>query len=195
MVYSRKNVIKSGENATVNRSSTIKTVGLGLMITSAPIAMIAIIFLIDYLTIKIYGDMYAIVGLIVTSVMLFVPGIIMFNYPKYTKYNLLLEGCYAEDRYLRGKLNKKNREFANDAVKKARRTGRIVPYPCISTTFNAYELYKLLEKNEIVEYKVKPIIKVKYAKPEKQKTSPSYRYSNHNFDHYFTDDEFDDLMD
>lgn len=192
MVYSRKNVIKSGENAIASRLSGIKTTGVIFIGISATLVFAAIALLLYYLSIKEYASIIVVVFLILISVALFIPGMIMLNYPKHATYNVLLEGCYVEERYYRGKLNKRNRQSASNAVRIARSERRVVPYLSIISTFDAYELNLLLKEKEIVEYNVKPISKIKYAKPEKQKTSS---YSNHNYDSYFDDDEFDDLMD
>ena len=192
MIYSRKNVIKSGENRIAFMKSGAKTAGLILICASIAVVLVSITLLIYYLAIKSYVSIIVVGFFVVISLIFFIPGTIMLTRSGKSVHDTLLEGCYVEERYYRNQLNKKNRKYANDAINIARRENRIVAYISLTSTFNAHELYELLKKNETVEYNVRPKMKNKYAKPNNKKSSS---YSNHNFDNYFDDEEFDDLMD
>lgn len=185
MVYKKESVIKRGEEAIIRTRKLWLIAGIISLSLGAIMALEPLVFLIkdnDQSILKILPTLYGLFGF----------GIFALIYRKVYKYIPLLEGCKDIERSIRKAVNKYNRINARAAKSAAKATSREVSYSVCSTEFRYKELYDLFQQNDVVTYIGYPSVVVSSLQVSKRSTNSND--SNHTFDPFFTDEEFEDLM-
>lgn len=180
-VFDKEDVIKLGNNSI----KKLKRMWLTLAIVAfslVAIDIVSYIFLMNHKEMPIHVFIIAMVHLAGF-------GIFALIYYKVKEYEPLLEGCKCIERDIRSEIGNENRRNKRIAQKRAKRTRRNQVYTVTTSNFDARELYKYLttgNNNQKVEYK---------SKEKEIAKTKEYTTGDHDFDSYFTNEEFDDLMD
>jgi len=185
MKYKKELVIKRGEDA-INRYKKYWLIG-GIISLSIGAAGI-----LEYIFIEAMRENVSLYQLITVLVLLFGFGVFALIFRQVYKYEPLLEGCKDIERSIKKAVNRYNKINANTAKATAKETGKEVTYSICSSEFKYRELYDLLQKSEVVTYIGYPSVVIAKIKAEKKNNSQPP--SNHNFDPYLTDEEFEDMM-
>lgn len=189
MKYIKAEVIKKGERAieVSKRNWLIVSIVAFVVAGLGTMAIFYTLIKDSKIDFSPFGTVFMVVSFIVF-------GILTLIIPRRRVPDPLLEGCKAIESEIKRKLNSFNRQTVKLAKKKSKSTNRRVQFSKYFSDFKYQELYQLLSNNDEVEYLDLPS-DYKSLLDRKIKTTNRKTNNDHNFDSYFTDNEFDDLMD
>lgn len=195
MIYKKEEVIKKGNNAIILKRKELLLAGfvfLGIAV------LFSCYFIVSIIIDKKAREANNIAAWVAFIVVLFLFSLLFMLIRKKKKYDPLLEGCKAIEIDNRKYVDSINREIKENANKIAKKTHKTIRYSVHENKFKSEELFELFKESDSVEYlnyvlneeDKKQLIKESIIIPKTKKPT-----NNHTFDDYFSDEEFDDLMD